>query len=57
MMPLHEQLEIFHHNPVECIHELIGNLAFHDVLKYVPERLYTDEMGEHKPFARESICP
>jgi len=48
MMPLLEQLKIFHCDPVECIHELIANPAFHNVLQYVPEQSYTDETHEER---------
>lgn len=39
---LQEELEIFHRDPVECVHELIGNPAFWDALRYVPVHMYTD---------------
>jgi len=40
MMPLLEQLKIFHCDPVES--------TFCDVLQYVPEQLYTDETHEER---------
>ncbi|KAG6818528.1 hypothetical protein H0H93_004273 [Arthromyces matolae] len=38
-----EDLELWMRNPVECIHELMGNPAFRELMAYVPERAYTDE--------------
>ncbi|KAJ6510911.1 Zn-finger domain-containing protein [Mycena sanguinolenta] len=35
-----EDLELWKHDPVECIKELIGNPAFRDYMAYVPERVY-----------------
>ncbi|KAF8868528.1 hypothetical protein BD779DRAFT_1397671, partial [Infundibulicybe gibba] len=36
-----EEMELWYHNPVECIKELLGNPAFKDSISYVPERVYT----------------
>ncbi|KAF8870929.1 hypothetical protein BD779DRAFT_1614010 [Infundibulicybe gibba] len=44
--PLHEDLELWWRNPVECIRELIGNPVFKDTMRYAPEKLYTDEEGK-----------
>ncbi|KAF8511390.1 hypothetical protein JB92DRAFT_3083494 [Gautieria morchelliformis] len=38
-----EELELFYRDPVECIRELMGNLAFREVLHYVPEHIFKDE--------------
>ncbi|KAF8511396.1 hypothetical protein JB92DRAFT_3177189 [Gautieria morchelliformis] len=38
-----EELELFYRDPVECIRELLGNLAFREVLHYVPEHIFEDE--------------
>ncbi|KAI6095825.1 hypothetical protein EDD16DRAFT_1491663 [Pisolithus croceorrhizus] len=43
----HEQLELWQHDPVECMQELMGNPAFWEVMSYVPERAYTDVKGEN----------
>ncbi|KAI6011642.1 hypothetical protein EDC04DRAFT_2871056 [Pisolithus marmoratus] len=40
-----EQLELWCRDPVECIMELIGNLAFDDTMAYVPEHAYVDSKG------------
>ncbi|KAI5983310.1 hypothetical protein EDC04DRAFT_2874145 [Pisolithus marmoratus] len=32
-------------DPVECIMELIGNLAFQDTMAYIPEHAYVDSKG------------
>ncbi|KAI5982757.1 hypothetical protein EDC04DRAFT_2874303 [Pisolithus marmoratus] len=43
----HEHLELWWHDPIECIQELMGNLAFWDVMSYMPEHAYTDANGEN----------
>ncbi|KAE9392970.1 hypothetical protein BT96DRAFT_784742, partial [Gymnopus androsaceus JB14] len=39
---LTEELELWYRNPVECVHELMGNPVFRDVMKYAPEKLFND---------------
>ncbi|KAF8512349.1 hypothetical protein JB92DRAFT_2723501, partial [Gautieria morchelliformis] len=46
--PIEEELDIWYHDPVECVHELIGNPDFCDAMKYVPEHLFSDESEEEK---------
>ncbi|KAI5986584.1 hypothetical protein EDC04DRAFT_2523166, partial [Pisolithus marmoratus] len=43
----HEQLELWWHDPMECIQELMGKPAFWDVISYVPEHAYTDANDEN----------
>ncbi|KAI5989448.1 hypothetical protein EDC04DRAFT_2873164 [Pisolithus marmoratus] len=43
-----EQLELWHRDPVKCIMELIGNLAFRDAVAYVPEHAYADSKGKNR---------
>ncbi|PBK99792.1 hypothetical protein ARMGADRAFT_1074636 [Armillaria gallica] len=43
-----EELELWHCNPIECVKELFGNPAFHDLLAYAPEKAYTDENGTNQ---------
>ncbi|KAI5996640.1 hypothetical protein EDC04DRAFT_2872365 [Pisolithus marmoratus] len=43
----HEHLELWRCDPVECIQELMGNLAFRDVMSYMPKHAYTDVNGEN----------
>ncbi|KAI6041032.1 hypothetical protein EDC04DRAFT_2867355 [Pisolithus marmoratus] len=43
-----EQLELWHKDPVECVMELIGNLAFHDTIAYVPECAHVDSQGTNR---------
>jgi hypothetical protein len=38
-----EEVELWRRNPVECVRELIGNLAFKDGMKYAPEQHFEDE--------------
>ncbi|KAF8515663.1 hypothetical protein JB92DRAFT_3088385 [Gautieria morchelliformis] len=46
--PMEEELDIWCRDPVECVHELIGNPDFCDAMKYVPERLFSDESEEEE---------
>ncbi|KAI6104050.1 hypothetical protein EDD16DRAFT_1524576 [Pisolithus croceorrhizus] len=43
----HKQLELWWHDPVECMQELMGNPAFWEVMLYVPKHAYTDAKGEN----------
>ena len=43
-----EDLELWMHDPVECVKELIGNPAFKELMSFVPERVYTDENGTNR---------
>ncbi|KIK19772.1 hypothetical protein PISMIDRAFT_13424 [Pisolithus microcarpus 441] len=40
-----DDLELWVHDPVACIRELIGNPAFHGEIAYAPEKVYTDRHG------------
>ncbi|KAJ6465324.1 hypothetical protein C8R45DRAFT_799465, partial [Mycena sanguinolenta] len=40
-----ERVELWWRDPVECVAELIGNPAFKEVMRYVPERLFTEQEG------------
>lgn len=40
---MHEHLELWHRDPIECVEGLIGNPAFKDYISYVPERVYMDD--------------
>ncbi|KAK0183857.1 hypothetical protein F5146DRAFT_1106274 [Armillaria mellea] len=42
---LTERLELWYQDPVDCIHELMGNPMFCDVMKYTPEKLFSDLEG------------
>ncbi|KAG2119847.1 uncharacterized protein F5147DRAFT_796049 [Suillus discolor] len=46
--PLHEDVELWMRNPVECIKDLIGNPLFKDQMVYTPARAYTDSAGLHR---------
>ena len=37
-----EEVEMWMHNPVECVQELMGNPAFRDNISDVPEHVYQD---------------
>ncbi|KAG2040381.1 hypothetical protein BDR03DRAFT_932668 [Suillus americanus] len=45
---LQEDLELWTHNPVECIKELIGNPLFKEYMVYAPSRAYKDEAGSKR---------
>ncbi|PPQ76233.1 hypothetical protein CVT24_009444 [Panaeolus cyanescens] len=38
----HEDLEIWHRDPVDCVRELMGNPAFKDHQHYAPKKIYLD---------------
>ena len=40
-----EALELWRRDPVECVSELIGNPTFKEYISYIPEHVYTDDMG------------
>ncbi|OCH84147.1 hypothetical protein OBBRIDRAFT_808451 [Obba rivulosa] len=43
-----ETLELWYHDPVECMQELLNNPVFKDVTEYAPCKLFADKMGtEH----------
>ncbi|KAF8499406.1 hypothetical protein JB92DRAFT_3099295 [Gautieria morchelliformis] len=46
--PMEEELDIWCRDPVECVRELLGNPDFRDAMKYVPERLFSDESEEEE---------
>ncbi|KAF8509397.1 hypothetical protein JB92DRAFT_2614089, partial [Gautieria morchelliformis] len=46
--PMEEELDIWCRDPVECVGELIGNPDFCNAMKYVPERLFSDESEEEE---------
>lgn len=46
--PLVEEVELWRHNPVECVQDLIGNPAFKDSMAYSPEQVFEDEGGQNR---------
>ncbi|KAG2128635.1 uncharacterized protein EDB93DRAFT_1095927 [Suillus bovinus] len=46
--PLHEDVELWMRNPVECIKDLIGNPLFKDQMVYTPACAYMDSAGLHR---------
>ena len=42
---MEEKLELWQHDPVECIKELVGNPAFKEAITYTPERVYANSEG------------
>ncbi|KAG2100245.1 hypothetical protein BD769DRAFT_1631108 [Suillus cothurnatus] len=45
---LHEDVELWMHDPVECVKDLIGNPLFRDHMVYAPVRAYKDPAGLHR---------
>ena len=45
-----ETLHLWKRDPVECIHELIGNPAFRNQMRFAPERAYEDPEGKNRIF-------
>ncbi|KAI6106269.1 hypothetical protein EDD16DRAFT_1491001 [Pisolithus croceorrhizus] len=45
-----EEMELWVHDPVACITELIGNPAFHGDIVYAPEKVYTDCQGSTQQY-------
>ncbi|KAG0692558.1 hypothetical protein DFH29DRAFT_1084661 [Suillus ampliporus] len=45
---LHEDVEVWMRNPVECVKDLIGNPLFRDHMVYAPARAYKDPAGLHR---------
>ncbi|KAG2127611.1 uncharacterized protein EDB93DRAFT_1256934 [Suillus bovinus] len=46
--PLQEELELWSHDPVECVKELISNPFFKEDMAYSPARAYADCTGQHR---------
>lgn len=49
---LTEEMELWFRDPVECIKELMGNPVFKDVMRYAPEKMYSDKEGK-EPIVNE----
>ncbi|KAG6807985.1 hypothetical protein H0H92_005807, partial [Tricholoma furcatifolium] len=47
---MNESLELWRRDPVECIHQLIGNPDFDGHIAYQPERVYADAEGQEHIF-------
>ena len=45
-----EELELWFHEPVECVKELLSNLVFKDYICYTPEHVYSDSEGRERIF-------
>ncbi|KAK0220037.1 hypothetical protein IW262DRAFT_1461264 [Armillaria fumosa] len=42
-----EHLEMWYRDPVEIVHELIGNPIFKDIMAYAPMQLFSDPEGQN----------
>ena len=38
-----EEVELWRHNPVECVRELLANPAFKDKCRYAPRKAFTNQ--------------
>ncbi|KAG2340776.1 hypothetical protein BDR05DRAFT_1032465 [Suillus weaverae] len=47
-VPLQDEVELWSHDPVECVKELIGNPFFKEDMAYSPARAYADHAGQHR---------
>jgi hypothetical protein len=45
---LHEDVELWMHDPVECIKDLIGNPLFKKHMVYTPSQAYQDKAGSQQ---------
>ncbi|KAF8439422.1 hypothetical protein L210DRAFT_3321480, partial [Boletus edulis BED1] len=45
-----EELKLWMRDPVACLQELIGNLAFKGNLAYIPEKVYVDQEGQTRRY-------
>jgi hypothetical protein len=45
-----EELELWYHDPIQCIHELLGNPAFKDFMAYMPEKMFMDANESNPAF-------
>ncbi|EPQ50928.1 hypothetical protein GLOTRDRAFT_133665 [Gloeophyllum trabeum ATCC 11539] len=48
--PMHEEVELWYRDPVECVRELVGNPAFEGKQAYAPERVYVDPQGQNRMY-------
>ncbi|EDR12671.1 uncharacterized protein LACBIDRAFT_323307 [Laccaria bicolor S238N-H82] len=46
--PLVEELELWWRDPVECVKELVGNLAFKKFMLFIPEQVFSDKEGKER---------
>ncbi|KAJ7572109.1 hypothetical protein C8J56DRAFT_1069983 [Mycena floridula] len=46
-----EEIEFWHHDPAECVKELLGNPAFKDHMHYAPEQQYMDEKCTNRAYS------
>jgi hypothetical protein len=47
---LTEEVELWARDPVECIRELIGNVALRDHIAYICQQVFTDRNGETRRY-------
>ena len=47
---MNEQLELWHHDPIDCVKSLIGNPTFKDYISYVAKHVYMDDEGKVRIF-------
>ncbi|KAF8798866.1 hypothetical protein BYT27DRAFT_7032834, partial [Phlegmacium glaucopus] len=47
---MHEKVELWRRDPVDCVMELLGNPAFKEFISYTPERVFSDNAGKERIF-------
>jgi hypothetical protein len=47
---MHQQWPSPASDPVECVRELIGNVAFRECMAYAPEKTYADKDGRNRQY-------
>ena len=45
-----ETLELWHHDPIECVAELLGNLFFRGIQQYAPLQVFRNKDGTNQEF-------
>jgi len=48
--PLTEEVELWMHNPLDCIRKLMANLSFADAIAFEPQKVFDDEAGWERRF-------
>ena len=49
-MCIEDNVEVWRRDPVECVKQLMGNLAFKDYMSYTAEHVYLDNGGKVRIF-------
>ncbi|KAF8815633.1 hypothetical protein BYT27DRAFT_7004352, partial [Phlegmacium glaucopus] len=47
---MHEKVELWRRDPVDCVTELLGNPVFKEFISYTPEQVFSDNAGKERIF-------